>query len=673
MVSLSYIGFSGAAAIPFDSPADKTLYGLAEQHDPAAQFLVGRKFYTGNGVQKDIHEAIKWFELAATQKHTKAQFQLGIIYLHGESGIKPNHVYALNYLREAAKSQYAEAQFELANYYLMGKSENVNYPEAVKWYRAAADQQHVRAMVALGKILNEGRGGIKPQPDEAKHLLSLAAESGNVEAMEYLREMVRNNSTTFRNAASITDFHATLNEASAGHIPSQYEIGMAYLKGNAVDADMKLAAKWIRRAAMNDHPEAQYQLSQLYRDGVGLEKNRRRALEWLKIAATAGVRDAQKELRSMYLSNSSLDETDNQTAKSNEELEDFPPLSEVIIAVTEAPEEKTNTPIAESDAQPFQTASTAKNVSIAVNPAVAEDTSGSGSAADNLGASTDVPIMDDLYSLDLTPATPEKQYELANRYFSGKNLYQDSRRAAYWYERAATQNHVEAQYQLGEMYKHGNGVTASVAKAKFWLGKAASAGSTDAQISLRDLSGIKISATPNVIKANLAMAEDNPPSEQTKSSVSNTRIEPAKASNQETITTLPESEPKPPQTVASIQANAGMISVVGKNNSATTQELDEEIQALIEAANNNEAEAQLRLADMYRKGRGVDRDPITAAHWYQKAATEGHAEAQFRLGDMYKQGTGVDKNNALAIKWYRKAANQGHTEAKHRLGGCRIC
>jgi hypothetical protein len=76
---------------------------------------------------------------------------------------------------------------------------------------------------------------------------------------------------------------------------------------------------------------------------------------------------------------------------------------------------------------------------------------------------------------------------------------------------------------------------------------------------------------------------------------------------------------------------------------------------------------------MYRKGRGVDRDLITAAQWYEKAAVEGDAEAQFNLGDMYKQGLGVEKNNALAIKWLRKAANQGHKAAKRRLGGCRIC
>jgi TPR repeat protein len=653
-----------ATAIPFQSPANKTLYRLAEQNDPAAQYLIGRKYYTGNAVDQNINEAIKWFELAATQKHTKAQFQLGIIYLYGESGVKPNHVYALSYLREAAKSHYAEAQFELGNYYLMGQTENVNYPEAIKWYRAAAEQQHVRAMLELGKILNEGRGGVKPQPDKAKHLLSLAAESGNPEAMEYLREMVRNNSSTFRNAASITDFHAKLNDAAAGHIPSQYEVGMAYLKGNGVEADMKLAAKWLRRAAMNDHADAQYMLSQLYRDGVGIAKNRRRALEWLKIAASAGVHDAQKELRSMHLSNSSLVELDDFTTASKEDSSPALPKSDVVLSVSEdSASENSVSEISEpalsgaaNEAEPLQSA------------LISEATTAKKPSKPLLDSSSESTMEQDLYSLDLQPTDAEKQYHLANRYLSGKNLYKDASRAAYWYEQAAQQNHPEAQYQLGELYKHGKGVTASVAKAKFWLNEAASAGISAAEISLRDLSGIELSSNADVMKTSMPMAAHSTEKEPDINNPVSYRNEQTKPSTENAT----ENQPQPLQNEPNMQANAGMISVLGQGD-PTTKDVNNEIKALIEAANNNELDAQVTLAEMYRKGRGVERDLITAAQWYEKAASEGDAEAQFNLGDMYKQGVGVEKNNALAIKWLRKAANQGHKAAKRRLGGCRIC
>ena len=651
MVILSLPANVLASANPFKDPADKTLYHLAEQNDPAAQYLIGRKYYTGNAVKQNISEAIKWFELAATQKHTKAQFQLGIIYLYGESGIKPNHVYAVNYLREAAKNNYAEAQFELANYYLKGKTGNVNYSEAIKWYQAAAEQQHVRAMVELGKILNEGRGGVKPQPDQAKHYLSLAAESGNAEAMEYLRENVRHTPQSYSNSAAISDFQAKLNDAAAGHIPSQYEVGMAYLKGIGVDADMKLAAKWLRRAAMNDHAEAQYKLSQLYRDGVGIEKNRKRALEWLKIAATAGVRDAQKELRSMHLSNSTLAELDF----ISDAEEDAEPEQPNAGAATASAEESTSDEAVITDAiQPALG-----------RTAIVSETSIDVEEKPNLDSSPQYP-MDDLYSLDLQPTEAGNQYHLANRYMSGENLYKDANRAAYWYEQAAKQNHAEAQYQLGEMYKTGTGVTASVAKAKFWLNKAASAGVSKAEISLRDLSGIEISSQSNMMKTRLPIAERNTIKESDVDSMvgnSNGSIK---------FATEAENQSQPVQPEPNLQAKAAMISGMGKAD-PIEKSLNDEIQALIKAANNNELDAQVKLAEMYRKGKGVDRDLITAAQWYEKAALEGDAEAQFNLGDMYKQGVGVEKNNALAIKWLRKAANQGHKAAKRSLGGCRIC
>ena len=70
---LSISTLSEATSSPFTSPADNTLYRLAEQNDAAAQYLIGRKYYTGNEVAKDINEAIKWFEMAAKQNHIRAQ------------------------------------------------------------------------------------------------------------------------------------------------------------------------------------------------------------------------------------------------------------------------------------------------------------------------------------------------------------------------------------------------------------------------------------------------------------------------------------------------------------------------------------------------------------------------------------------------------------------------
>jgi hypothetical protein len=274
----------------------------------------------------------------------------------------------------------------------------------------------------------------------------------------------------------------------------------------------------------------------------------------------------------------------------------------------------------------------------------------------------------DLYSLDLHPSDAEQQYQLAHRYLTGKNIFQDTSRAAYWLEQAARQNHVRAQYELGEMYKNGKGVTASVAKAKHWLSSAASAGVKEAAVSLRDLDDVPISQPDNVVKTNIAITD-------TEQGVQNTSLTTSDLQNDSVIsppTLLPEEPDQPKQDNIELQASTGMMSTMGKGASATN-DVDSAIQKLIKAANNNDADAQLKLAEMYYNGKGVERDLEAAAQWFKKSAVAGEAEAQFELGNLYKQGTGVEKNNALAIKWYRKAANQGHKAAKRRLGGCRIC
>jgi len=84
-------------------------------------------------------------------------------------------------------------------------------------------------------------------------------------------------------------------------------------------------------------------------------------------------------------------------------------------------------------------------------------------------------------------------------------------------------------------------------------------------------------------------------------------------------------------------------------------------------ANQGHAEAQRNLGVMYFEGQGVERDPVAAALWYEKAAAQGHSGAQFSLGVMYADGLGVTRDTRKAIDWLRRAADQGHPVAESRL------
>ncbi|TFG79142.1 MAG: DUF1566 domain-containing protein [Chrysiogenales bacterium] len=78
--------------------------------------------------------------------------------------------------------------------------------------------------------------------------------------------------------------------------------------------------------------------------------------------------------------------------------------------------------------------------------------------------------------------------------------------------------------------------------------------------------------------------------------------------------------------------------------------------------------AQERLADMYIKGIGTERNYKKALEWYSKSAEQGNAGSKAQLGYMYEQSLGVDQDFPKALALYREAAEAGNALGQARLG-----
>ena len=89
--------------------------------------------------------------------------------------------------------------------------------------------------------------------------------------------------------------------AEQGHVPSQYNIGVMYKKGQGVDINLKEAAKWYLKAANQGYTEAQYNIGAMLYEGKGVEQNYKEAFNWFLKAANSGNVNAQRELGSMYI------------------------------------------------------------------------------------------------------------------------------------------------------------------------------------------------------------------------------------------------------------------------------------------------------------------------------------------------------------------------------------
>ena len=88
--------------------------------------------------------------------------------------------------------------------------------------------------------------------------------------------------------------------AEQGHAPSQYNIGVLYREGIAVDQSYSEAASWYRRAAAQDHAKAENGLGFLYQTGKGVPQDMVEAAKWYRKSAEQGLAAAQFNLGLLY-------------------------------------------------------------------------------------------------------------------------------------------------------------------------------------------------------------------------------------------------------------------------------------------------------------------------------------------------------------------------------------
>ena len=75
----------------------------AKKGDRDAQYVLGRSYEVGQGQERDVYEAARWYRHAADQGHVNAQNGLGRLYLLGQ-GVIRSRVHAATWYKKAAAS-----------------------------------------------------------------------------------------------------------------------------------------------------------------------------------------------------------------------------------------------------------------------------------------------------------------------------------------------------------------------------------------------------------------------------------------------------------------------------------------------------------------------------------------------------------------------------------------
>ena len=190
---------------------------------------------------------------------------------------------ALKYYQYAAENNDSQAQFSLGAMYDMGNGVTQNYAEAMKWYLKAANQGHVSAQNNIGVMYEKGQG-VKKDCSEANKWYLKAAEQGYTPAQNnlglnlYVGNGITQNSTEA--------FKWLLKVANSGGASAQYNVAGMYYIGEGVKQDYSEALKWYTKASDQGDTDALYCLGVMYENGTGMKsKNIAEALNCFYKAA----------------------------------------------------------------------------------------------------------------------------------------------------------------------------------------------------------------------------------------------------------------------------------------------------------------------------------------------------------------------------------------------------
>ena len=240
----------------------------------------------------------------------------------------------------------------------------------------------------------------------------------------------------------------------------------------------------------------------------------------------------------------------------------------------------------------------------------------------------------------------EAQCMLGKMYFEGKGTAKNQKEGARWFKSAAEQGHEEAQIRLAMIYYNGEGVKRSEISADKWLKVAAEKGNKDVKYLVGQLYGKASRISCHQEKAYyyywFAAIMGN---EDAKSLIENLKR---------------------------MYAALDLDSLFSSSNYEEFQR-EAAFGWYKVAEGEGDCESQYRLAWMYDKGCGTEKNTEEAFRLYKEAAERGHIEAQYHLGQMYDSGPPENRNKEESIRWYKNAAEKGHKDAANELAIIYAC
>lgn len=252
--------------------------------DPEAQFQLGYKYATGDGVVKDPQLAARWYMAAASRGHIIAAHNLGCCYITG-LGISKNRKEAFKWFKIAAEKGHLKSIIGIGYDYMNGICVNADPTESLKWFTKAANMGSPEAQYILALLYSDSKRGVK-NPERSFKWCKKSAENDFLPAQSELGRKYETGDGVYKNPTAALFW---IQQAAAkGDAYSELMLGSKYQTGtDGLEKDYQQAMKYYRLSAEQGNSMAQFMIGSLYSTGLGVPKDYIEALAWINVAAAS--------------------------------------------------------------------------------------------------------------------------------------------------------------------------------------------------------------------------------------------------------------------------------------------------------------------------------------------------------------------------------------------------
>ncbi len=292
-LGLAQLYSAGVEGVPQDhQKALDYLIEAGKQGNAVALSTYGARLLNGDPdtkespklVKKNVADALKMFEDAATKGLAAANRILGQIYENGVGvdgvDVKQDVTKAFEYVTKASNGNDPQALFRLGNAFETGI---VKDPKGKRDDKGNFDKDNIL---------------IQPNPKSALDLYRLAAQNNLAEAFYNVGVYYETGTVVDKDPVKAFAFH--MKAASAGIAQAMNRLAGLYANGTGTTQDVVAAAGWYQRAADVGFAPAQIALGILYEQGAGVRQSRTVAVGHYSDAAQQGVALAMLRLANLY-------------------------------------------------------------------------------------------------------------------------------------------------------------------------------------------------------------------------------------------------------------------------------------------------------------------------------------------------------------------------------------